>query len=75
MVCATTFIIEILNGGAYSVFTLEYVVISPYKLVEVKSACGCGLWNGKLCPWVSPTNQLESFEGRIFRVRLHDLPY
>ena len=29
MVCATTFIIEILNGGAYSVFNLEYVVISP----------------------------------------------
>ena len=48
MVCATSFKLQILNGGGYSVFDLEYVVISPYKL-EVKSACGCGLLKGKFC--------------------------
>ena len=31
MVCATSFKIQILNGGGYSVFDQDYVVISPYK--------------------------------------------
>ena len=31
VVCATTLIAKILNGGGYSVFYMKYVVISPYK--------------------------------------------
>ena len=31
MVCATTLIAKILNDGGYSVFYMQYVVISPYK--------------------------------------------
>ena len=42
VVCATTLIVKFLNGGGYSVFYMQYVMISPYKL-EVKYACGYGL--------------------------------
>ena len=31
VVCATTLIAKILNGGGYSVFYMQYVMISPYK--------------------------------------------
>ena len=42
MVCATSFKIEILNGGGYSVFDLDYVVISPYKT------------RSQICLWLRP---------------------
>ena len=42
VVCATTLIAKILNDGGYSVFYMQYIVISPYKT------------RSQICLWLRP---------------------
>ena len=44
VVCATILIAKILNGGGYSVFYMQYVMISPYK---TRSQICLWLWSLK----------------------------